>query len=275
MRMLTLSLLVVGCVPKGKYIELQSQLDATRTELQSKLEAEAGRVTELDAALKAEQAGLQALKVEIAGREERIAELERQYTEALSDRSKLKASVDEMQAALRDLQARRDAAEARITEFKDLLSKFKSLIDAGRLKVKIVDGRMVVELASDILFDSGSAALSVAGKAALAQVAQVLADIQDRHFQVEGHTDNVPIKTDRFPSNWELGAARAITVVATLQSGGVPASRLSAASYSEFRPVQVNSSDPGKAANRRIEIVVVPDLSLLPGYDELQKLSAQ
>lgn len=265
----------MGCVPKAKYTELQSQLDAARAELQGKLDAESGRAASLDEALKAEQARRAELEAQIAEREARIAELERQYSEAISDRSKLKASVDEMQAALRDLQERRDAAEARIGEYKDLLGKFKALIDAGRLKVKIVDGRMVVELASDILFDSGSAALSKAGEGSLTEVATVLATLSGRSFQVEGHTDNVPIKTERFPSNWELGAARAITVVRTLQQGGVPADRLSAASYSEFRPVAANTSDTGKASNRRIEIVLVPDLSLLPGYDELKALSGR
>jgi chemotaxis protein MotB len=69
-----------------------------------------------------------------------------------------------------------------------LLGKFKKLIDAGKLKVKIVDGRMVVELATDVLFDSGSAKLSDAGKAAIVEVSQVLATIGERSFQVEGHT---------------------------------------------------------------------------------------
>ena len=88
----------------------------------------------------------------------------------------------------------------------------------------------------------------------------------------EGHTDDVPIKTAKFPSNWELGAARALVVLRTLEEGGVTPAQLSAATYGENRPTAKNDSDEGRAANRRIEIVVVPDLSDLPGYDELQKL---
>lgn len=275
MRWFAVSLLLVGCVSKGRHVALQSQLDVTRSELQAKLEAEGARAVSLEEALAGEQAKVAELQAAIADNELHIAELEKRYSEALASRSKLQASVEDMQAALRDLQERRDAAEARVAEYRDLLGKFKSLIDAGRLEVKIVDGRMVVVLASDILFDSGSAALSKAGEQSLREVATVLAGLTDRSFQVEGHTDDVPIKTERFPSNWELGAARAITVVSTLQAGGVPAKRLSAASFAEFRPVASNQTVEGKSANRRIEIVVVPDLSDLPGYDALQQLADQ
>jgi chemotaxis protein MotB len=263
-----LALLVMGCVPKKKYDALQAELQATRTDLTSKVEAETARAQTLQEALTAEEAKSSDLT-------KRIAELERKYAEALGDKSKLDASIAEMEAALRDLEERKSAADARIAEFRDLLAKFKDMIDSGQLKVKIVGGRMVVELASDILFASGSAALSPEGKTALLDVGKVLATVPERAFQVEGHTDSVPISTAQFPSNWELGAARAITVVNTLKEGGVPPERLSAASFSEFRPVAKNDSKEGKASNRRIEIVLVPDLSLLPGYEELSQIAAQ
>ena len=75
-------------------------------------------------------------------------------------------------------------------------------------------------------------------------------------------------------SNWELAAARALTVVKTMVEAGLPAERISAASYGEHKPARANDSQEGKAANRRIEIVVVPDLSSLPGFDELKRASA-
>lgn len=258
----------VGCVPKKKYDALQAELDATRSDLTKKLEEETAKATTLQEALTAEEA-------KVADLSKRISELERKYAESLSDKSKLDASIAEMEVALRDLETRKASAERRINEFRDLLTKFKDMIDSGQLKVKILGGRMIVELASDILFDSGSAELSLDGKKALQGVGAVLATVPDRAFQVEGHTDSVPIKTAQFPSNWELGAARAITVVNALKEGGVPSERLSAASFSEFRPVATNDSKEGKASNRRIEIVLVPDLSLLPGYEELSKIAAQ
>jgi chemotaxis protein MotB len=189
----------------------------------------------------------------------------------LKDKAGLKDSVAEMQTALTELNRRKAEADRRLTEFKGLLARFQTLIDAGKLKVKIVDGRMVVALASDILFSSGSAALSKDGNAAVVEVAGLLASIPDRAFQVEGHTDAVPIKTTQFPSNWELASARALTVLKTMVDAGLPASRVSAASYGDQKPAASNDSPEGKAQNRRIEIALVPDLSTLPGFDELQR----
>ncbi len=260
-------LATTGCVGKKKYTTLQGELDALRAEMTGQLEAETGKSQSLEEALAAETARAAEL-------EEKIKALELKNALLIKDKSQLDASVQDMQTALADLEARKAATDARVAEYQSLLSKFKDLIDAGRLTVKIVDGRMVVELASDILFASGKAALSEEGTGNLAEVAEILASIPDRAFQIEGHTDNDPIKTERFPSNWELGAARAITVVRTLNEGGVPTARLSAASYADNRPVGSNDDREGKASNRRIEIVVVPDLSLLPGYNELAEIAS-
>jgi chemotaxis protein MotB len=101
------------------------------------------------------------------------------------------------------------AAQARVAAYQDMLKRFQKLIDAGTLKVKIVNGRMVVELATDVLFASGKAELSPSGKGAIREVAVVLASIAERKYQVEGHTDNVPISTAQYPSNRVLASARA------------------------------------------------------------------
>ena len=154
------------------------------------------------------------------------------------------------------------------------MDKFKSLIDSGKLKVKIVDGRMVVILASDILFPSGSAKLSKEGLEAISEVGKTLASIAGKKFQIEGHTDNIPIKTSQYPSNWNLAAERSITVLKTMIEAGMPTDRISAASFADSKPSQSNETKEGRSANRRIEIVVVPDLSTLPGFEELNKASA-
>ncbi len=255
-----------GCVGKKKFDALQSELDKTRAELRTELEASKANAKSLSDALNDEKAAAADLAKQIVDLEEKNAEL-------VKDRSKLDASVTEMADALRDLKERKAASDERIAEFQSLLAKFKDLIDAGRLNVKIVEGRMVVELASDILFESGKAELSEEGRQSLVDVGEVLAGIEDRHFQVEGHTDNVPIKTDRFPSNWELGSGRAINVVRALHEGGITMERLSAASFADNRPVASNETSDSRTKNRRIEIVVVPDLSLLPGYEELEQLA--
>ena len=213
---------------------------------------------------------------------ERAASLEKQI-EALNaekvaltiDRTRLQATEAELVKALREVQERKMAAEKRIAEYRDLLTRFKTLIDAGKLRVRIVDGQMVVELATDVLFPSGSAVLSPEGKAAVVEVATVLASIPERRFQIAGHTDTVPIRTARYRSNWDLAFDRAHSVLQAMTDAGMPTTRISASSYGEFRPTADNDTDEGKAKNRRIEIIVVPDLSQLPGAEELEQLDPQ
>ena len=254
MRLALILLLATACVSKKKFDALQADYDQSVAQGQS-----------LQQALSAQQAESARLQGELDA-------LNAKYSALLNDKSALDSDVQQMSAALAELAARKAEADARIAEFRSLLDKFKGLIDAGRLKIKIVAGRMVLELPTDILFGSGSSSLSKEGKTAILEVGAVLATIADREFQVEGHTDDVPIRTEQFPSNWELASARAINVVRTLVEAGVPVTRLSAASFAENRPVDTNKTKEGKAANRRIEIVVVPDLSSLPGYDELEKM---
>ncbi|MBX7101955.1 MAG: OmpA family protein [Myxococcaceae bacterium] len=277
MRIATLAVAaaLTGCVTQGTFDALQREHEATQDELAKKNEALRALDVKHQAALKKGES----LEKSLADAQDalkdlnaRLARLTAEMAAASKDKTRLQASVDEMTVAIAELEKRRAQAEARVNEFKNLLSRFKTLIDAGRLKVRIVDGRMVVVLATDILFASGSASLSKDGKAAVGEVAQVLASIPQRAFQVEGHTDNVPIATAQYPSNWELAAARAINVLKAMVENGLPASRVSAASFGDSKPVVVNDTPELRALNRRIEIIIVPDLSSLPGFEELQKI---
>ena len=248
-----------GCVTKKKHEELEAVLKATRENLQDKRD----EVDTLTADL--ESCGRRATATEA-----QLQACQEDRAKALREAGELSDSIEEMTQALAEAARREREANARIAEYKAILAKFKSLIDAGRLKVKVVDGRLVVELATDILFGSGQAELSEDGAAAIREVGSILATLPGRRFQVEGHTDNVPIKTARFPSNWELASARALSVVQTLVAGGMSPTQLSAASYSQYRPVAENDAAEGRSANRRIEIVMVPDLSKVPGFEELE-----
>lgn len=272
---LLVAVVLSGCVTQSTFDALRAENDETSEQLtmrNKQLKDAETKITALTTESKSLDAALADEKEKVADANLRIARLMAEMASASKDKNKLQASIEEMTVAISDLEKRRAAAEARVAEFKSLLAKFKSLIDAGKLKVRIVDGRMVVVLATDILFGSGSANLSKDGKTALAEVAQVLASIPKRSFQVEGHTDNVPIATAQYPSNWELASARAVNVLKSMVDSGLPSERVSAASFGDARPAVANDSADGKAQNRRIEIIIVPDLSGLPGFDELQKV---
>jgi chemotaxis protein MotB len=252
-----------GCVSKRKYNEQAAVLDKTREALRDrKAESEA-----LMASLDAEERRTATLGAEADKLREDVARL-------MSEKGQLTDSVMDMSRALAELAARKKAADDRIAEYKSLLARFAGMVESGKLRVKVVDGRLVVEMATDILFGSGKAALSPQGKQAVMEVGAILATLGDRRFQVEGHTDDVPIKSATFPSNWELSSARAITVLKALIEGGMAPGNVSAAAFGDSRPTVPNTNVDARARNRRIEIVLVPDLSTLPGFDELNSLSA-
>ncbi len=238
---------------------LTTKCEARAAELNDEIQrqAAAARANELEA---------QDLKADLRTQQELLARL-------VKDRSQLKGTVEEMRGALAAAAEREREAARRVAEFKDMLARFKDLIDAGKLQVRVVDGRMVLTLPMDILFPSGSAKLGKDGRDALLAVGRGLATIPERRFQVEGHTDDVPIRTAAYASNWELAAARALGVVRALLEAGMAPQRVSAASFSEYRPTATNDSDANRGRNRRIEIVVVPDLNGLPGFRELQQLA--
>ena len=123
---------------------------------------------------------------------------------------------------------------------------------------------MTLKLPSGILFPSASAELSKPGQGALADVVKILLDFKDRRFVVAGHTDNQPIKLPQFPNNWYLSTARANSVVQFMIKQGFPAKELGAAGYGEFDPVADNKTEVGREQNRRIEIILVPNLEELP-----------
>lgn len=196
-----------------------------------------------------------------------------------AEKQSLEAEIATLQAELQRLTGERDAnaaavakAKKRIQMFKDMLEKFRKMQESGKIKIKIVNNKMIVEMQSAILFPSGQAKLSEEGEEALTEVAQVLATIEERNFQVAGHTDNKPIKTRKFKSNWELSSARAVSVVVHMIENGMASENLSAAGYADTQPVASNETADGRAQNRRIEIVLQPNLDELPDLSSLEKM---
>ncbi len=241
----SLALALVGCVPKGEYDAALKDASDTKGVLANEQKA-------LDAA-NAQIAHLQSDLAACSGKPVPV------------DRSA------ELSAQLEELRKQKAAAEARAALFHDFLAKFKKMIDAGKVSIKVRHGRIVLTLKNDVLFDEGKTDLKPEGKAALSEIAQTLKTVSARSFQVSGHTDNLPIKNKDFASNWELSTQRAVVVVKFLAQAGVSSGVLSAAGYGEFDPVSQNVDAAGRAKNRRIEISLVPNIEELISAPELKE----
>jgi chemotaxis protein MotB len=131
----------------------------------------------------------------------------------------------------------------------------------NRIQTKLISSieerGLVVSIQDTLLFESGSAEITPSAKKILKKISTVLA-ASPNYIKVEGHTDNLPIHTTKFPSNWELSVLRATNVVQILvQDGGIDSRRLSATGYGEYRPVADNNTVEGRSANRRVDLVIL------------------
>lgn len=244
--LLPLALLGLGaCVSKSQFDAKAQEADSCQKELDSQKQ----KVAQLQQQLTDDDKQIADLKT--------AAGLAQTQSQQLTDEQK--AELEEAKRAMSDAQER-----AKLLD--DLQAKFKKLIDAGHLKVTTRHGRIVLQLKTDVLFDTGEADVKPDGKQAINEVAQTLRTVPGKRFQVAGHTDNAPITTEtkkKYPSNWELSAARAISVVKLLVQDGVDPASLSAAGYSLYDPVSPNTPGEGQAKNRRIEITLVPNVAEL------------
>ena len=181
----------------------------------------------------------------------------------------LRAELESAQTELKDLRQVKADSEAVLRDFRDVAARFQRMVDAGKLKVSMRRGRMVVDLPARVLFASGSAELSDDGQASLREVAKVLRGVKGKRFIVGGHSDNIGLRASSpFTSNWALSAARAVTVTEALVRSGLRASNLVAAGYGPHDPIRRNSTKAGRKANRRIEIILEPKLRGLPSRIE-------
>lgn len=139
---------------------------------------------------------------------------------------------------------------------KDVLEAMAPLVDEGQVRVTQSPRGITVEINASVLFATGEAVLQPSSIATLTAVARVLAQV-DNPIQVEGHTDNVPIRSTIYPSNWELSSARAGSVVRLFTEHGVAPSRLVAIGYADNRPIDTNATPEGRARNRRVNILIL------------------
>ena len=253
------------------------EAEARTTDMKAEIERQRLELTRLAAALAAANNEKGKLFSDLSENEKLAAESKAALVRMTAEMAALKqelarlgalldaadAKAKEQNAQIVDLGARLNRALAseveKLARYRsEFFGKLREVL-AGQKDVQVVGDRFVFQ--SEVLFPSSSADLQPAGMVQLANVGRRLVEIAQQIpkdinwvIQVDGHTDNRPIRTDIFPSNWELSAARAIAVVKFLHSQGIPNERLVAAGYGEFQPLGPNDTPPQRERNRRIEL---------------------
>lgn len=207
-----------------------------------------------------------------------VEDLKQKLRERGMNLDNLTQSLAEERRALEEYKSRAEQLDQIRKRFETLRSKLAQLTNLG-LKVEVRDNRMLIQLPGDVLFDSGSDRLKPRGKEILTAVAGVIRgdpDLSKREFQVAGHTDSKPLKGGPYQDNWGLSAMRARSVLAFLTStgtegGGLDPKNWSAAGYGDTDPVANNDSDEGREKNRRVELVVMPNVEEMLNINSLVK----
>src|SRR4029450_8248106 len=209
------ALIASGCVSKGEFEKMQSERDGLEQ-----------RVRELES--------------QRTGLEQQKAALERQQGDL---RNEL-VTVEKQRAQLEM------ASQQTKTRYDGLVRNLSEEVKQGQLQVRQYKDMLTVEVAEQLFFDSGRAALKEQGKDVLKRVGEALKGYEDKVIRVVGHTDNVPISTAQVPSNWELSSARATTLLHPPPPYGIQPERLVASGRGEFSPISPNDDADGRRKNR-------------------------
>jgi chemotaxis protein MotB len=251
------SMLFTSCGPGKKLVASRvrvSNLEQDSTTTHKQLNECNGQVTNLNAQKEALQNQRTALQ-------DQNASVHNDFN-TLSSSSKM--TIADQATRLRNLQniiqAQKDVLSKLKNSISDALMKYKT----DELSVSIKDGSVYVSLQEKLLFKSGSDVVDAKGVAALKSLALVLNSTKDINVLIQGHTDNVPIKTMLFKDNWDLSTARATAIVRILTNdNGFDSRRITSSGRSEFLPVNSNDTPEGRAGNRRTEVILSPDLNEL------------
>ena len=272
-------LFILGsCASKKKLVsaqkqanEIQLQLDKTRADLNdcdsrtaslnNDIKLKNDELTSKSAKLKELEDQIEFLKKNNNHLLDRMSDLSVISKEGSESIKKSLAMMDAQGVQIRDLNAsiqRKDSLNMAL-----VLNLKRSLADVSDedVQVEVKKGVVYVSLSDKMLFKSGSSIINTQAETVLAKVAKILNDYKEIEILVEGHTDNVPIATDKFADNWDLSALRATSVVRTLQKKyGVEPIRMIAGGRGEYMPKVANDSAPNRSLNRRTEIIITPKL---------------
>jgi len=226
---LAAGIIASGCVSTGKFDKMQADKNGEIATLQQ-------QKTELEQNKKKLEEENTGLKQKVSAAEQQVGSLEQQKAALVA------------------------TSEERQKQYEELVKGLSQEVEKGQLQVRQYKNMLAVDLAEQIFFDSGRAALKKEGKGVLKKVAGALKGYENKIIRVVGHTDNVPLAKSlqaTFPSNWELSSARATTVVRFLQENGIPPERMIPAGRGEYDPVAPNDTPEGRKKNRRIEIMLI------------------
>jgi chemotaxis protein MotB len=230
---------------KNSYVDLKKTYDLLASKSSSALEKNAienrqllSQLDEKETKLMEEGARLRKLEGELSSRSSKIDELEK----LIADK------------------------EAAMQKLKNTVANALKGFEGKGLTIVNKNGKVYVSMENKLLFNSGSWAVGTNGKQAVRKLAKVLSDNPDIRVLIEGHTDNDPYSGPVIKDNWDLSVKRATAIVRVLEDSNVSANQITAAGRGEFIPIASNNSKEGKAKNRRIEIILSPNL------DEIAKL---
>jgi len=205
-----------------------------------------------------------------------LVDVRSQLDESRTGRAEIDQRLEKMEAEKADLLALRNELSLQVQAkdeeiaklqgtYDELEKKMQEEIKKGEIRLSQAGGRIKVDLVDKILFPQGDSDLSAGGGDVLSRVGEILANVKDKKIQVSGHTDDVPISEklkDKYPTNWDLAAARALNVVRYLEEKAkVPGRNLVVAAYGPYEPISSNKTASGRARNRRIEIVLTPAIA--------------
>lgn len=283
---LVASLLAAGCVSKSSYDEqaaetelLRQSIAALETEyqqLEERLRRKREENNDLNNKLTEVLQDNSALQQDILRARADLERMEKLYIskneKAGEAMAQMRATIDDLEKQNRNLtrklEREREARQEQVSELKgtydQLVGKLQQEIERGEITISELEGKLTVNMVERIIFASGEAEIKPQGLEVLRQVGNILKDVENKAIRIEGHTDNVPISSrlqETFPTNWELSAARAINVVRFLREKiGIPGEKLFACGFGKFRPIADNDTAEGRARNRRIQIVLVPEV---------------
>ena len=265
----TTLLALSGCVAKSDYLKKTAEADTLSRNL--------AVLTAENTGLKEQIGNLNAEKEKLTLEKGRLMEQRDDLNSRLAAKSnELTRTAQEMRNKATELEGDKQMLQESITllkktkeeevrtvskTYEDLLTEMKGEIDQGQIAITELKGKLTVDVVDKILFDSGQSEVKPEGLVVLKRVVGILKTVEDKTIRVEGHTDNVKIGgllAKRYPTNWELSAARAINVARYLQKEGLSPALLSAAAFGEYQPVADNDTPEGRAKNRRIAIILIP-----------------